>query len=122
VRVFDRLVFPAELHAAVNADNIATPTGVWYFDQTPGQVAVGATGGNHPTLLAGGARFTLDGRFAGGLRLDGTLAMASTALPALDADRSFTPGGPADRSVACHRAEQRDRVRHRAVAVVRAAV
>jgi len=48
VRVFDRAVFPGELHAMVNADDTATPVGVWHFDDTVGHVAADSSSGDHP--------------------------------------------------------------------------
>lgn len=91
VRVFDRAVFPDQLHDLVNADDTAEPVGVWHFDETGGHLAADSAG-NQPILLAGGASFTADGQFAGGLRLAGTTAQASTVMPVLRTDRSFTIG------------------------------
>ena len=91
VRVFDRAVFPGELHAMVNADDTATPVGVWHFDDTVGHVAADSSSGDHP-IVRGNASFTPDGQFGAGVLLDGSTAMVSTLVPVLRTDRSFTVG------------------------------
>jgi hypothetical protein len=89
VRVYDRPLRPAEVTDLVGYASTGAIAGSWAFNEASGSTAADSSGKGHPATLGGGATFAPGGHSGGQLTLNGTTAVATTAVPVLRTDKSL---------------------------------
>lgn len=90
VRVYDRVIYPGEIAAAVNRP--AATFGSWAMDEGTGVAVADDSGKGRGLTAAGGVTWSAD-RFAtpaAALTTNGTTGHLQTAGPVIDTDRSFS--------------------------------
>lgn len=87
-RAYKRILTPAEVTGIVNT--AWQEVGRWSFDESSGTVAADSSTNGYPATLTGGATFATGGHNGNAASFAGTAPAASTQLPVLRLNRSFS--------------------------------
>jgi hypothetical protein len=88
VRAYDRLLTAAEVTGIVNT--AWQEVGRWAFDEASGTSAADGSSNGYTATLSGGAAFAAGGHAGNAVNFAGTAPAATTQLPVLRLDRSFS--------------------------------